>query len=335
MAARRCREMVCPGAVLGVFRGNARPRVAAVGVQALGEPDAMHPALRMRIASVTKPFIATLVLRLVDDGRIALDDAIARHLPVPNLPGELTIRQVGRNRSGLGDPIRDPGFRELVRRDPTRVWTRAEVIRFALALPPRHEPGATFEYANVNTMLLAELVDVLEPGGLAAALDRVVTGPLSLDATSIASGPLVSPHPRAYRHGAADSWLGYGRRLYDVSLTNPSWTGGAGDMASTVADLGRAMRELARGSLLGDRGRAALLDFAPRPDLDEAYGFGISRRDGMIGHAGDVPGFSAEAWLVDDVVVVALANCTNDADGKMPARVLVDLLADAVRRGTA
>jgi D-alanyl-D-alanine carboxypeptidase len=97
--AKTLRQTAIPGAIVGVWQDGEPPYLKAFGVRdnVTGEP--MTPDMHMRIGSDTKTFTVTAVLQLVDQGRIALDDPIAKHLPgVPN-GDRITIRQLAAMRS--------------------------------------------------------------------------------------------------------------------------------------------------------------------------------------------------------------------------------------------
>ena len=96
-------EASTPGAIIGIWQDGASPYVRAFGVRdtATGEP--MATDLHMRIGSVTKTFVTTAILQLVDQGQVNLDDPISKYVPgVPN-GDAVTLRQLAGMRSGLFD----------------------------------------------------------------------------------------------------------------------------------------------------------------------------------------------------------------------------------------
>ena len=96
-------EASIPGAIIGIWQDGEFPYVRAFGVRdtATGEP--MATDLHMRIGSVTKTFVTTAILQLVDQGKVGLDDPISKYVPsVPN-GDAVTLRQLAGMRSGLFD----------------------------------------------------------------------------------------------------------------------------------------------------------------------------------------------------------------------------------------
>src|SRR5262249_22644137 len=92
-----------PGAIVGVWRDGRPPYTRAFGVRDTASRQQMAPDFYTRIGSVTKPFVVTAVLQLVDQGKVRLDDPIDKY--VPGVPGgaEITLRQLAGMRSGLCD----------------------------------------------------------------------------------------------------------------------------------------------------------------------------------------------------------------------------------------
>jgi hypothetical protein len=91
-----------------------------------------------------------------------------------------------------------------------------------------------------------------------------------------------------------------------------SWGGAAADMYSTLDDLAVFAHAAATGSLVGEKGKAALMDFVDAKYEGINYGFQIFKQNGAIGSLGDMPGFSAMAVYMpqQDVTIVCLANLT-------------------------
>jgi D-alanyl-D-alanine carboxypeptidase len=115
----------------------------------------MRAVDRYRIASVSKTFVATVVLQLAAEGRLQLADPVERWLPgsVPNGTA-ITIRQLLNHTSGLFDYTNDEAAVEAEIANPSRVWTPRDLLSVAFSHPPLFAPGADWSYSNTTTWCL-------------------------------------------------------------------------------------------------------------------------------------------------------------------------------------
>jgi D-alanyl-D-alanine carboxypeptidase len=147
---------------------------AAVGTLELGETAPLEVDTPIRIASVTKTFVAASVLRLAEMGELTLDDPISQHLsPVylDLLSGDgydvdaITIRHLLTHTSGIADYAGyeenyEGEFQRLIEEDPTFQWNRELEVQFAVDnYDPLAEPGAEFHYADTGYILLGDLLE--------------------------------------------------------------------------------------------------------------------------------------------------------------------------------
>lgn len=328
----RLRPLGLPGALVALdVPGNVVLRVE------LGQADASTggPLTRhheMRVGSIAKPFVGTIFLQLAAERGIDPDTPVSRYLD--GVPGgeAITLRMLGNHTSGLFDSIADPSFRAGINAEPERVWSRAEILHAAFAHEPVCPPGRSFSYANTNTILLAEISERISGQTLPDLIRQRILQPLGMNHTRV-SGPTPVPRPgaRGYRHGRAADRVEYGRVFFDATRFSASWSDAAGDMNSTLDDLLKAVRPLATGQLLGESGRAELHRFIVASD-EFHYAFTLMDYAGLIGHAGDVPGFSGfMGWMPEsDAAVVVLTNLSNLADGSSPAIRLAITARDAL-----
>jgi D-alanyl-D-alanine carboxypeptidase len=127
-----------------------------------------------RAASVTKTFTAAAVLTLVDQSRVTLDAAVARHLAPPYLdllhrggydPDLVTVRMLLNHTSGLYDYATDDGYVETALADLQRHWTSVEQIGRAMDNgSPNGAPSALFHYSDTGHVLLARIVESVTHG---------------------------------------------------------------------------------------------------------------------------------------------------------------------------
>lgn len=328
----KLKEMACPGALVGIFPDQGAPLRFALGVANVDTKAPMSLDMHMRVGSVTKPFLGTVVLQLCDEKKLSLDNPISKYVPdVPN--GEhITLRMLGSNMSGLFNTIENKDFQQAIMKDPEHQWTPAEILAYNKGREPYCKPGEFWRYSNTNAVLLALCIEKVTGQPFAAEIERRICKPLKLAHTAVPSkAALPDPHPSAYRNGYPDKVIGYGNVFYNVSNYSAAWTNAAGNLYSTLDDLGRAAKPIATGELLSDAGKAELTHWVDTKHNAD-YGFCVYRRNDGIGHTGDVPGFNAYMVYYPKLKtsVVVMTNLSNNKDGTMPAEELGKLITQSL-----
>ncbi len=301
------------------WRGSA-------GVGNLRTGRAPDPRGRVRVASVTKSFVATVVLQLVGEGRLGLDDPIADHLPgLLPYTEPITVRQLLGHTSGVP---RDIAHWQTPEEIDTKRWESfrpAELVRLATdGVPLLFPPGTGFSYSNTGYTVLGLLVERITGRSLAGELERRVFRPLHLRDTSFPSYQPFLPFPAAHGY---EQLYGEQAPLTDVTTYVWSRLWASGNVVSSLDDLNRFFRALLGGRLL----RADLL--AQMRDVREGalgpfgYGLGLMKLAGPCGgpewwgHGGDVPGYNT--WSLH----------TADLTRQVSAGMNQDLTAPAAARG--
>lgn len=322
-----------PGAILAVADGD-RIHVEAFGFADDARGPAMRAEDRLRLGSVTKLYLAGVVLQLVDEGVLDLDDPISQYVDgVPN-GDRITLRMLGRHTSGLDDTIRQMPFHARLAAEPGRKWAARELLNVAFEPGPRFEPGERWAYSNANSVLLGLAIEQATGKTWREHVRERVLEPLQLNDTGFDEPPTV----RGYRYGKTEDPVGYGgvddHRWFDATDWSASWGGAAGEMTGTARDTARYLQALFAGDLLSDEARAELTDFADTGDGAFFYGFHCHRIDApvpAIGHHGDMPGFSSSAvWLPrSQTAVVVLTNLSAELDKWSSAiKLMTAALAD-------
>lgn len=307
----------------GVWRGTS-------GVAELGSTRAVPPGGRFRVGSITKTFLATVVLQLVGEGRLRLDDKVEAWLPGV-VPGgrRITVRQLLNHTSGLYDVVRtlplppDPA----VLANRWRTWTPTELISLALAHPPTSQkPGTVFSYTSTGYLLLGQIIEKVTGRPYGAEIERRVLRPLRLWQTSVpGTSPWIrGPHPHGYVPVRRDG----GQSLVDYTVMNPSLLGAGGEMISTTRDLHRFFAALLGGRLLPPR----LLEEMRTAGVEggRKYGLGLAWRDTpcgieVFGNDGDALAYQAYSFSTRDgsrqVTVAITPTRTADPDDAVDAFV--------------
>jgi len=288
------RRQALPGAIVGVKRDGRAPWIVARGLANLQTRRPMRTDEHVRIGSVTKAFVTTLLLRLAQEGRLSLSEPISRY--VPGIPsGEtISLRQLANMTSGIADNFANPDF--SIEYLTGETFTPEHLVELGIALPPLFAPGSAWSYSNTNTILLGLVIQQVAGQPLAQALKGGVFRPLGLRGTSL---PSFRTLPKPYASGYTYQTLN--GRLGDATFNTPTSTWAAGGIVSTVPDLLRAARLFGTGQPLlspaTQRVREQWVKFPPNSKL-QRYGIGVFDFNGWIGHNGGIPGYTAIAWYL-------------------------------------
>lgn len=295
-----------PGAIVGVW-GPKGKYVRTFGVANTTTRAPMRPDFYHRIGSVTKTFTVTAVLQLVDEGKIGLDDPIAKYVAkVPN-GDKITLRDLARMQSGLFNYSMSLAFSRDLETDPRRQYSTRQLLDYAFAQPPNFPPGQGYEYSNTNAVLLGQVVEKVSGQPLPAFVHDHITEPLGMSHTSFPdTNAIPDPHAQGYTQLTPTG------PIIDSTDWSPSWASWAGAMISTLDDLRIWVPALATGALLRPDTREQRLQTVAMPPVpdDIRYGLGIFDARGWIGHNGSIPGYQTLAIYspAEQTTVVALLN---------------------------
>ncbi|MFE5508536.1 serine hydrolase domain-containing protein [Amycolatopsis japonica] len=311
-------------AVSDDFRGVS----GVADIERPGKPDASG---RWRIASVSKVFVATLVLQLVAEKRVGLDEPVQRYLPgLLPYPEPITVRQLLQHTSGLprdlapedtwasGPEVDTERFEHFDSDDQIRLSVTKQPLQF--------KPGTSWAYSNTGYNVLGLLVEKTTRKPLERALAERITGPLHLRDTSLPRDfPfLIRPAARGY-----EQLYDAPRGLTDVTTYNYSRYFGAGGMVSSGKDLNRFFEALFGGRLLPADLLKQMKTTVPAGGME--YGLGLMKLnlktagacadDHVVwGHGGDLPGFNTLSFHDDsgkDISTLATVDLTASPDAAL------------------
>ena len=205
------------------------------------------------IASVTKTFVAALILQLVDEGKLSLDVPYERWLPDGPRSKTVTIRELLSHRSGIHDYFDSARYRaEIYEGDRDRVWTYDDIL--GLVKTGYCKPNACYRYSNTNYVMLGRIAEVVEGKPLNVLLRQHLFAPLGLDAHAppargpdpagrrarllVGGRPLRRPH--AAPRGSSRSWPPRASPTPRVRSCRPRTTSSSGRTPSMAATSSRA-----------------------------------------------------------------------------------------------
>ena len=272
-------ELKIPGAVMTIANdaGDAWTGVAGVA-QYPGTP--MTADLNFFIGSVTKTMTATIILQLVEEGKLGLDAPLESVLPGSVVNADIvTIRHLLEMRSGLGNYSLNEEFLALITADPLHDWTPEELIAYSNWEVAK--PDTVFEYNNANYILLGMVIEKITGKSFEENIQTRIVVPLGLERTYASSLPsILLPHAHGYLfdEGEVKDFTGG---------ISPSTAWAAGSVVSTAASTVRWVKALVNGELLSPAMQAERLNFLPTGREGVRYGLGIMDWTGAVGHNGD------------------------------------------------
>jgi D-alanyl-D-alanine carboxypeptidase len=334
-------ETLAPGAVVLVRSPGLGDWMAAFGTRAIGSTDPVTRADHVRIGSNTKTWTGTVILQLVQAGKLALGDPVAKYRPdVPN-GQHITIEHLLAMRSGLHNYSETLELNRTLDADPTKVWTPDELLALAYRHPPSFPPGHGYRYSNTNTILLGLIIEKLTGSPIERNFQARIFTPLGLTDTRFplrTENTLPTPFARGYQFGTNVETMASGvlpaaqqaaaragtLTPLDATLNNPSWAWSAGGGISTVDDLARYAQALVGGGLLTDsmqRRRLASIRPVDPANPDVGYGWALAKLGPLYGHTGELPGYnSVMAHDPERNITIVVWSSLNAApDGRPPA----------------
>jgi D-alanyl-D-alanine carboxypeptidase len=304
------RELVkagAPGAIVYV-RTPTGARAGVAGYADRAAHVSMRAADRYRIASVSKAFVSVLILQLEAEGKLDIDDAVAKYLPdvVPN-GGAITLRELMNHTSGLFNYTDDAAFVNDPITNFARPWSPQELLALAFAHAPNFAPGANWSYSNTNYIVLGLVVEQVTGKPLGQVLQERIFTPLGLTSTSF---PLTIALAPDFVHGYIKL---PGTPLFDISPgLNPTWGWAAGAIVSNARDVTAFYRALFTGKILP---AVELGEMEATTTNSGTYGLGIANTLLACGraltHDGDFLGWRNIAY--------------STANGKRQAVVMVNV----------
>ncbi len=335
--AGRLREYDAPGSLAVVAVGDER----TVGWSGTADLDGTEitPDTRFRIASITKPIIAALVLGAVERGELSLDDTVNDLVPGLLADDEpVTVRMLLGHTSGIFDETNNnSGIIDDIEllADPADVAEATELKsryeageavavpdRLLVALAEAHgrdfRAGTDFNYSNLNFQVAAIVLEQVTGQPIAELLRQRIVEPLELEHTTMTPPDQGSVEFRGYGIDRDDGSMV--DITDDLSLFG---NGGSGGVISTADELLVMMQAIVGGELFGDQLLAEMR--TPSELSDGTYGLGLAPYHltcgTFYGHEGGVNGTASIALVSEDGAggVVAATNLRDGTDARMPA----------------
>jgi D-alanyl-D-alanine carboxypeptidase len=310
IAARALSRPGAAGLSIAVSRGDIVILSKGYGLADLEHKAPVTADTPFRIASITKQFTAAAIMRLVEQGKLSLDDDFTKHIEYPTQGRTVTIRQLLNHTSGLKSYTDVPGFAE---NGTGKHLKPSQVLDPVRELPFEFEPGSKWAYNNSGYILLGMIIEKLSGKTYAEHMQEEFFTPLGLTNTRYDDqSALIPGRARGYQLGPKGV-----RNAPYLSMTVPY---AAGSLISTAGDLLKWQRALATGKVVSPESYTLMRTPGTLTDGSSThYGFGlqvggIEGRTSIL-HGGGIPGFNSMLALFphensDEAVGVAVISNT-------------------------
>ncbi|HEY4032238.1 MAG TPA: serine hydrolase domain-containing protein [Caulobacteraceae bacterium] len=268
-----------------------------------------------RIGSVSKQFTASAILLLAEDGKLSLDDPLARFIPEFPKADQLPLRRMLNHTAGMGNytAVKLEQFLQNSRLD----YDDAALLKVVEETKPLflYEPGTSWRYSNNDYVLLGMVVTRAAGEPYRAFLQRRLFAPLGLSGTAVDDAGDIVPHRASGYSPDGAAAIGF-RNASFISMTYP---GGAGCLRSCAPDLMRWTAALLGGRVLRPQSLKAMLTPATlndgalpiaknapgMPAIRYGFGLGLESVKGHleIAHAGGIQGFYSDLRTYPDLGV--------------------------------
>ena len=296
-----------PGAAAIVTRGGKVIWSGSRGLADVERGRAITPTTAFRVGSITKQFTAAVILQLIAEGKLSLDDPLARFFPDWPQPGEhATIRQLLNHTSGIREFTAVPGY---MGSEPTmRPVATGDLLAVIRGGPSESDPGRVFRYNNSGYVVLGAIIEQLTGMPWHEAVKERISQPLGLK--SLAYGPAAEGN-----QALAMPWTGKDGQFVLSRGVHLSVGHAAGSLVSNVGDLARWTQALHHGEVVRPDLYALMTTSAPLADGTTApYGFGLHliefRGRPAYRHGGAARGVDTGSIYIpsEDLFVAVFAN---------------------------
>ncbi|MDQ3606503.1 MAG: beta-lactamase family protein [Gemmatimonadota bacterium] len=319
-----------PGLTVAVAQGD---QVAfARGYGAANREQGVQPTAEtvFRTGSVTKQFTAAAILRLAEQGKLDLDDPIAKYLPdFPTQGHTVTVSQLLNHTSGIKSYTGLPQWRPRMH----ETLNHEQMLAFFVNEPFDFAPGEQWRYNNSGYYLLGMIVERVTGQDYPTYIQETFFRPLGLQNTSYCPDRPAAGHAEGYSMREEGPVV-----AAPISMTSPF---SAGAICSTVLDLVRWNRALVGGRVVSPVSYRAMITPDTLRDgkpLTYGYGLGVSEWEGMrrVHHGGGIPGFGAYlAYYPERDVTIAVLQNTDSRDPALTedavARAVLGIAAPEVK----
>lgn len=256
---------------------------------------ATTPQTKYRVGSISKVFTATMIMQLIDEGKLTLLTTLDKFYPqIPNAE-KITIEQLLSHRSGIHSFTSDPEYPKWLMHPKTH----EELLTLIYSYKPAFEPNAKYSYSNSNYVLLSYIIEKLDNSSYDKSLNKRIVNKLGLRNTYYGRKTNVKDN-ECYSYSKKVRW----EQEVETDMSIPT---GAGAIISTPSDLTVFANALFTKRLVSDSSLAAMTR------LRDGYGLGLMKLDFAetkgYGHGGAIDGFLNQVvYFPDSSLAIAFSS---------------------------
>lgn len=299
-----------PGASVGIIHKNKLIFTKSYGFANLKTKAQISSKTNFRLASVSKQFLATCILQLVDSNIIKLDDALAMYFPQFIFAKEITIYHLLTHTSGLLD------YEDLIRKNRNNPISDTEVLDLLSRQKKyKFKPGTSWSYNNGNYCILKELLEKVSGLSYGEYLQKYIFSPLKMKTTILSERNQTKIKNRAF---------GYSKVKHQYVKTDnniTSFTKGDGSIYSNIEDISKWI--IGRKKILSKQSyKLSKSPLEPTDKKSEFYGFGLKvsqcKKEKIIYHWGSSIGFRSSIYQIPsqkiDIIFLSNVHKNNGSD---------------------
>jgi CubicO group peptidase (beta-lactamase class C family) len=314
-----------PSASIAVVKDGKIVYTHAYGLAHIDPPLAAASDMRYSIGSISKQFTASAILMLAEEGKIALDDKMARWFPDLTRASDVSVRELLSMTSGY----QDFWPQDYVMPMMLNPVTPQEILNGWAKKPLDFEPGTKWQYSNTNYVIAGMIVEKVAGMPLLEFLQKRVFAPLQM--TSVVNtdiAPLAADEPMRYMRYAVGP-------LRPAPKEGRGWMFAAGELAMTAQDLAKWDISMIDETILKPASYKTMeteVQLANGVGTHYGLGVGVGMNDGrrFLSHGGEVSGFTAQNTVYPDdraAVVVQVNLDASGASGQIASRIANVLFA--------
>ena len=239
------------GLIVQVRQNGSTSYEQAYGESMTGVP--VTTDMRFRNGAMAFTYIGQTVVRMVDEGKLSLNDRLSTWFPTIPHSGEVTLLNLLNMTSGYADYVYQPPLAAALTRDPFQQFTDAELLNWGLSAPMDFAPGTNWGYSHTNYVILGQVLAKVAGKPLDQVLQQYVLDPMGLTQTSANGNTPAIPEPVMHVFSSErKEALGIPVATpfsEESTFWNPSWTTATGAVeTTTIDDMTRSMEIVGSGS---------------------------------------------------------------------------------------